>query len=305
MTPDAYTNKELFIEVGDGHELYVQDWGKKDAKIPFIYLHGGPGDRSKDKYKTQFDPLRQRVIFFDQRSSGRSLPLGQLQHNKTDDLIDDINTITSKLKIKKFILRGGSWGSCLALAYALENPKRVHAMVLDGVFTGSKREIDWLYQGGFKAFFPDAWAAYLGATPKSHHHNPTAYHYKRLLDGTEAQQKSSGYAYANLGGAIINLDDRFTPQNIEDFDPTSLRVEAYYLANNCFMPDRHILKQAHKLKMPVYLIQGRYDAVCPPQTAYELHQALPNSELIWTVSGHRSEREGWNIARSLMLELTR
>lgn len=311
MTPDAHTNKELFIEVDEGHELYVHDWGRADAKTPIIFLHGGPGGASKDRYKPTFDPERQRVIFFDQRGCGRSMPYGSLEHNTTDDMIGDITKIADKLGIEKFILKGGSWGSCLALAYALKHPERVKAMVLDGIFTGSQKEIDWLDQGMFQTFFPDVWQAYLDRTPENHRKNPSAYHFKRALEGTPQEQKESSHAYESLEGGVIQLDDRparfasFTQEDIDNYDPHGMRMEMYYMRNRCFMPDRYILDNAHKLSMPIYLVQGRYDMVCPPTTAYELHQQLPNSELIWTVNGHIPERESWTVIRTIMLELSK
>jgi len=304
MTPDEHTIQETFVEVGDGHTLYVQDWGNKHAHMPIISLHGGPGSASRDKYKNTFDPATQRVIFFDQRGCGRSLPFGSIEHNTTADLIEDIETIARHLHLEKFMLTGGSWGSCLALAYALKYPKRVHAMVLFGIFTGSQAEIDWIDKGGFRAFYPEIWEQYLQRTPKSHQHNPSAYHYPRVLGNDADAIKSSAYAYNCLEGAILGLDDRFTPDMYDDYDPTGTRIEIHYLANRCFMPDRHILQNAHKLAIPIWLVQGRYDCVCPPQTAYELHRALPNGHLAWATSGHRSEHEVWNLLRSTLAQLT-
>lgn len=304
MTPDSHTIQETFLEVGDGHTLYIHDWGNKTAKTPIIFLHGGPGDQSKDRHKLPFDPTRQRVIFFDQRGSGRSLPYGSLEHNTTQDLVEDIEKIASHLKLDKFILTGGSWGSCLALAYGLAHPERITAMVLSGIYTGSQAENDWILTGRFRTFFPDAWDAYLAATPKAHHANPSAYHYQRVMSGDEAAARESGYAYQTLEGSILSLDDRFTPGDPATYDPSSARIEMHYMRERCFMPDRYILNNAHKLTMPVWLVQGRYDMVCPPATAYELHQRLPNGELVWTTSGHRAEHEPHSVMHSLLLQLS-
>lgn len=304
MTPDEHTILETFVEVGNGHTLYVQDWGNKQAAMPVVSLHGGPGSASRDKYKNTFDPATQRVIFFDQRGCGRSLPFGSIEHNTTADLVDDIETIAKHLHLDRFVITGGSWGSCLALAYALKYLRRVHALVLFGIFTGSQAEIDWIDKGGFRTFFPETWEQYLLRTPKSHHHDPSAYHYQRALDTDPVAAKESAYAYACLEGAVLSLDDRFTPDTYDDYDPTGTRIEMHYLANRCFMPDRHILQNAHKLTMPVWIAQGRYDCVCPPQTAYELSKALPNSHLFMATSGHRSEHEVWNMVRSTLAHLT-
>jgi len=305
MTPDEFTNQELMLPVGHGHELYVFDWGNKTAKTPIIFLHGGPGGGVKDKYKNSFDPVAQRVIFFDQRGCGKSTPHGSLANNTTADLVEDIEKIADKLKLDKFIVTGGSWGSCLALAYALKYPERIKAMVLRGIFTGSQAEIDYIDQGHFAAYFPDVWDAYLDATPAKYRDDPSAYHTPRILGDDEQAMKESAYAYGNLEASVLSLDDRHTPPPLEDFDPTLARLEVHYMANRCFMPDRFIMDNTHKLKMPIYLIQGRYDMVCPPVTAYELNEKLPNSQLIWTVGGHSAgDRETWNVTRSVLLQLT-
>src|SRR4051812_19735118 len=129
MTPDQHTNQELMLAVGDGHELYIQDWGNSTAKTPIINLHGGPGSGSANRYRKYFDPNKQRVIFFDQRGAGKSTPFGSLEHNTTQDLVEDIEKIAQKLELDTFVLAGGSWGSTLALAYGIAYPKRVAGMV--------------------------------------------------------------------------------------------------------------------------------------------------------------------------------
>ncbi len=306
MTPDTYTISEQFLDVGDGHQLYIQEWGCADAQQTVLFLHGGPGGGCSDGYKQMFDPTRQRVIFFDQRGAGRSLPKGSLEQNTTADLVEDIRKILEHFGLTQVIITGGSWGSCLALAYGLKYPETVSAMVLRGIYTGSQSENDYLDNGLFRTFFPDVWQAYLDRTPPEHHANPTAFHVKQLASGNPDKIKASAYAYSELEGSLLALDDRHTPQNYEDFDPDAMKIELHYLQNGCFMPDRFILENAAKLTMPIWLVQGRYDAVCPPITAYELDQKLPNSELMWTVAGHRgSDRAIYDVMRTLLLTLTR
>jgi proline iminopeptidase len=268
-------------------------------------LHGGPGSNVKDRAKGFFDPQRQRVIFFDQRGCGKSLPYGSLENNTTDKLIEDISTIADHFKFDKFILVGGSWGSCLALAYALKHPDRVESMVLNGIFTGSASETEWLDNGMFKTFLPDVWERYLQATPPEHRDDPSAYHVKNILGDDAEAARLSGMAYSNLEGAACRLDDRFTPDPVDEFDIAGTRIETQYLANNCFMPDRYILQNAHQLTMPLWIVQGRYDMVCPPTTAYAISRVAPNAELVWTTSGHVPERESWNLIRTILLQLTK
>lgn len=304
MTPDEYTIKETFLDVGDGHQLYIQDWGNPKAKIPILFLHGGPGSGFNNRYRQRYDPTIERVIFFDQRGAGKSLPYGSLEHNTTTDLVEDIEKIAKHLKLEKFILTGGSWGSCLALAYALKYPKRVKDIVLQGIFTGSQSEIDYICKGKFVTFFPDVWEKYLATTPKDHHNDPSAYHFKRALGKDEEAAKKSAYIYENTEGALLSLDDRFIPDEYDEYDPSSIKIELHYLVNRCFLPDNYILDNAHKLTMPIWLVQGRYDMVCPPVTAYELHKKLLNSQLIWTTAGHGNDRPNYDATRTILLGLT-
>lgn len=295
------------LPIGDGHTLYVHDWGNPSAKLPIVRLHGGPGACSKDYNKLAFDPTKQRVIFYDQRGAGRSTPYGELTHNTTADLVEDLEKIAKKLRVKQFILTGGSWGSTLALAYAVAYPKRVHTLVVQGVFTGSAKEIAYLDKGLFRTHFPDAWQRFLDATPKNYRDDPTAYHFARIVGDDKKAAKESGWQYLNLEGSIAQIDDRFTPEpyDVETFDEVPIRTEVHYMLNGCFMKDRYILDNAHKLSMPVWIIQGRYDFVCPPMTAYELHQKAPRSNIIWTEAGHsRNDRGNADVLKTLLLQIS-
>lgn len=304
MNNDEFTISEKYIDTGDGHELYVQDWGYKDAKNPIVFLHGGPGSGVKDRYKQQFDPKNQRVVFFDQRGSGKSLPKGELKNNTTAKLVDDINLITTELKIKKFVITGGSWGSTLALVYGIHHPDKVTSMILRGIFTGRKSEIDFIEKGGYKHFYPDVWDQFCASVPKNKQKDPSSYHMKRLDNGSATDKKLSAYHYSIMEGSLLNLDDRFTPDPIEEFDESSSLIEMHYIKNNCFLSDNFVFENAHKLTMPIYLIQGRYDMVCPPITAYELNKVLPNSKLIWTQAGHGNDRSNHEVNSSLLMTIS-
>lgn len=299
MNPDKYTIKETHLNVGDGHKLYVQDWGNEKSVHPIIFLHGGPGSGCNDKHKKFFDPSRQRVIFFDQRGSGQSTPYGELNNNTTDDLVEDINKIADHLKLEKFILVGGSWGSCLALAHAIKYPKRVSGLVLRGIFTGSRDEINWINKGEFRTFYPEVWQKYLDDTPVEFHDDPSSYHLEQIQSSNSEQWKKSAYAMGNMECGVMTLDDRFTPDEYETYDPVPMIIEMTYMKNTCYMPDRYIIENAEKITAPVWLIQGRYDMVCPPKTAFELKDRIKNCELIWTISGHASEHETWNLIKTI------
>ena len=300
MTPDQYTITEKFIPVSDGFSLYTQEWGNKHAKTTIISLHGGPGSSSKDKNKILFDPKQHHVIFFDQRGGGQSSPVGDLTNITTDKMIDDITSVADAYKVDNFILTGGSWGSCLALLYGIQHPTRVTSMILNGIFTATQNEIEWIDNGQFKTFFPDVWDQYLAMTPKLHHHNPSAYHMQNAFNKDRDEAKKSAYAYSCMEGGAVALNDRFTPEDFSTFDPTGTLVEMHYLKNKCFIPEGYIRQNAHKLTMPIWFIQGRYDNVCPPVTAYELNKALPNSKLIWTIAGHAPEHETITVIKTLL-----
>ncbi len=291
MTEDQYTNQTFMLPVTHGHNLWVHDWGKKDAETVFFFLHGGPGSQCKDRHKLPFDPSKQRVIFHDQRGSGQSTPAGKWHHNTTQDLVEDITAIADKLGIETFVITGGSWGSTLALYYAIHNPERVSAAVVSGVWFGSKAENAWLDNGLWKMHFPDVWEKFAVSVPKEHRENPTEYCFKTAFGDDEVAAANATRLYGDLETALISLDDRHAPTPAKDYDPASMLIEMRYMEKGCFMPDRFIPHNAGKLTMPVHIVQGRYDFVCPPAAAYELHTLVPNSTLTWVQTGHAAEHE--------------
>lgn len=301
MTPDTHTISETMFDVGQGHQLYVQEWGNKKAKTTFMFLHGGPGSGCNDSHKLLFNPHKNRVIFFDQRGSGKSLPAGELKDNTTEHCINDIQVIANKFDLKTFVLVGGSWGSTLALAYGIAYPKTVQAMVLRGIFTGRQEEIEFLSKGGFRHFYPDVWERFAKSVPKEHQDSPSAYHGPRALGDNQKIAKESAYAYEQLEGSIMKLDDRYQAEEFEEFDPSGIRIEILYMQNKCFLSENHIFDNANKLTMPIWLVQGRYDAVCPPTIAYELHKKLPDSQLLWTLAGHGGgERANFDSTKTII-----
>ena len=302
MQADTYTNKEYMLNVGDGHHLYVQDWGNSNASTPTICLHGGPGGASKDRHKEIFNPNVHRVIFFDQRGSGQSTPKGSLEANTTQHLIDDISKIADTFGIVSFNLYGYSWGSALALAYAINYPERVSVITIGGTFTGSQAEIDWLDKGGFRMFYPDVWETYLKRTPAHYRNNPGAYHFDKVMHGSIEDQRASGYAYESLESGVIALDDRAIASNeiTEEYDPSGIRIEMHYMQNHCFLPDRYIFDNLSKIIMPVHIVHGRYDMVTPPAIAYELQAGLADCSLQWVISGHKAEHETQSVFRAII-----
>lgn len=285
MQRDKYTIEEKMIPVSDGHLLYVQVWGSKTAKTPIVFLHGGPGSGCSDDYKQLFDPNRDKVIFFDQRGSGRSTPAGSLVNNNTKKLITDINSITQLLGVDKFGIIGGSWGSCLALAYAIEYQEKLEFIIIRGVLTGRRSEIDFVDKGLYKTLFPDIWAQYQETVPGAFKTDPSSYHVPRILGSGLESAKKSAYAYATMENALAY---RIPKKMIsyEEFNPKPTIIENFYMNNLCFLPEGYIMQNAYKIKVSVCIVQGRYDVICPGSTAFEISNKLPNSKLIWTNTGH-------------------
>ncbi len=302
MKPDSNTIEEKIMSVGNGHKLYAQLWGNPNG-LPVVFLHGGPGSGCSDNHKSLFDPAYHKVLFFDQRGSGNSTPMGSLKHNTTEDLVADITKLTDEFGLERFVLTGGSWGSCLALVYAIQNPERVISLVIRGIFTGRQTEIEFLDQGRFQAFFPDVWENFAQSVPEKFRHDPGQYHQPRIFGDDPKAAKESAFEYSKMEGAVMSLDDRARTPAFEDFDPQAITVEMHYLVNNCFLEEGYVFTHAQELKMPVYLLQGRFDAVCPPYTAFELSKLLPNNRLIWTTAGHSgNDRANWEITKTLLRE---
>jgi len=302
MNNDEFTNDELMLDVGEGHKLFVVDWGNKDVKTPIVILHGGPGGCVKDEVKILFNPQIHRVIFFDQRGCGKSTPFGSRKNNTTEDLADDITKIAQHFGIKKFYLEGFSWGSTLALYYAITRPEMVAGLVIGGVFSGSPAEI-FVMQDTAKMFYPDLWNKMLDNTPSKYRNDPVAYHTAQALEGAEIEQKRSAYVMDCLEYGMMELDDRSPSDNFSEYDPSGMQIELHYLANDCFMPENYILENAHKIKVPTYIIQGRFDMVCPPDFAYKISKVIPKAKLYWTISNHRGEHEVTQVVRAILESL--
>jgi len=298
MNRDEFTNQEAMISVGDGYELWAMDWGLKDAKTPIIYLHGGPGSCSKDWKKQLFNPAVHRVIFFDQRGCGKSTPYGSRENNNTQKLAEDVTKVAKYFGIEKFILHGYSWGSCLGLYYAINSPEMLEALVIGGVFSGSRNEIFGMYDMA-KVFYPDLWDRVVADTPAENRGNPIEYHLDKSLNGTTDEQKKSTYVMDYLESGVAKLDDRDAPGLYDEYEPANMQIELSYLVTNCFMPEDYILENVSKISVPTYIVQGRYDLVCTPDFAYKISKLIPECKLYLTISNHFSEHENTNMFRSI------
>jgi proline iminopeptidase len=286
LSKDGNTIAECRIKTADGHhKLYVQEWGNPGG-VPILFLHGGPGGGCDDGHKNYFDPKRHRVIFLDQRGSGNSQPYGSLKNNETKYLVEDIELVRKKLSIPSWHVEGASWGSTLALCYAIKHPDKIKSLVILGVFLGTQAEIDWLEKGLYKNFYPEIYEQTRS---------------KKL----RYDNKSDQLAYLKMFSPLLGIDDR--PKNLppeDELDLESIKIELYYLNNNCFLPDNYILKNAGKITASATIIQGRYDMVCPPVSAYKLSRKLPDCKLHTTITGHLpSDRESSSVLKAILGQL--
>lgn len=297
---DEYTIKSGHLPVGNGHEVYFEQWGNKDAETPIIYFHGGPGHYFQAQYKYNFDPKQHQVIGFDQRGCGNSLPYGKLEKNTTADIIDDAVKILDGLGLDKAYVYGGSWGSTLALLFSIKHQNRTKATIATGIFTGSKSETEYIVKGFFKNFYPEVWQRFLDSVPANYKSDPIEYHYKILVGKEKVKIIESAKALLELEGPLLRFDwqgyrevkqDKDPEAKEPEFDYVPYQIYAHYLSNGCFLPDRYVIKNTGKIQTPLYIVQGRYDMVCPPATAYELHKAVPGSQLYMTLASHGHDPE--------------
>lgn len=271
------------LEVGDGHVLYFEESGKRDG-IPVLFLHGGPGSSCNASHHRFFDPARYRAILFDQRGCGRSRPRGGVAHNTTADLVADIERLRVHFGVDRWVLFGGSWGSTLALSYAQRWPERVLGMVLRGIFLATPAELAW-YCEGVRAFVPEAWEQFTRGIREPSTQRVLAYFGDALgsPEAATAAQRWSAYESAIMaigeasGGGVAEssaLTDR-------------ARVQLHFLCNGCFLT-APLIDGCADLRKPAIIVQGRRDLVCPPQTAYALHQVLHGSEFVMVEAGGHS-----------------
>lgn len=278
------------LDVGNGHKIYIEESGNPQG-IPVVFIHGGPGSGTKPKHRQFFDPQKYRIILFDQRGCGQSQYADALQANTTWDLVADMEKIRAHFGIDQWLLFGGSWGSTLGLAYAQTHPERCLGLILRGIFMGRQSEIDWLYSThGAAQFYPDQVNAFLQLIPESERTDLLASYAKRLFRSDPEVHLPAAQAWTAWEYGLSN----FIPNPVlEPIDPAIClpfaRLECHYFSNQCFFEDNQLINNAYKIAhLPTILIQGRYDMVCPPITAWELHQALPNSTLEWIQAGHHS-----------------
>jgi len=283
LYPEIEPYETGMLDVGDGHSLYWELTGNPNGK-PAVMLHGGPGGGSSPDHRRQWNPEKYKILVFDQRGCGKSTPYASLEANTTWHLVDDIEKLRTEVaKVDKWMVFGGSWGSTLALAYAEHHPERCLALVLRGIFLCRPSEIDWFLYG-LKAIFPEAWRTFSGYIPEAERGDLLTAFHQRLTDPDPAVHMPAARTWSVYEGSCSTLLPN--PALVADFasDRVALglaRIEAHYFRHDIFLPENFLLENAPRLKpIPGVIVQGRYDAVCPPVSADDLHRAWPEAEYI-------------------------
>ncbi|MGB0466823.1 MAG: prolyl aminopeptidase [Pontibacterium sp.] len=284
------------IAVDQRHTLYVEESGNAEG-IPVLFVHGGPGGGTSANQRCFFNPEKYRIILFDQRGCGQSTPHAELRDNHSQALIADMEIIRQQLNVSQWLLFGGSWGSTLSLLYAQTHPEPVSGLILRGIFLCRKQDIDWFYQRGASAIFPDHWQAYEQNIPAPERKDMLSAYYRRLTSDNEIARMAAAKAWSVWEGNCCTLNP--DTNIVEHFaDPhialAMARIEAHYFINQAFMEDNQLLQNAHRIRhIPTTIVHGRYDMVCPVEQAFALHQALPGATLhIVQAAGHSAFEPG-------------
>ena len=283
------------LDVDGGHRLYVEQCGNPDG-IPVIVLHGGPGGGCSPAMRRYFDPAEYRIVLFDQRGCGRSRPHASVEHNTTWDLVRDIETIRETLGIERWMVFGGSWGATLALIYAQSHPDRAAYLVLRGVFLMMKRELDWFYGGGAGQFFPDQWERFLAPIPQDEQHDLIGAYHRRLFSGDRGQETRHARAWTAWENALASISHEGPGgDSPADYARAFARLESHYFTNGGFLEeDGQILRDMPLIShIPGTVVQGRYDMICPPASAWALTRAWSRGELkLIGMAGHALSEPG-------------
>ncbi len=285
------------LQVSALHEIYYEQSGNPAGK-PVVVLHGGPGGGISPMLRQMHDPDVFRIVLFDQRGCGASTPHAELRENTTWDLVSDIEALREKLGIERWQVCGGSWGSTLALAYAQRHRERVMELVLRGIFTLRKKEVDWFYQFGASEIFPEAWRDFVAPIPESERHDMVGAYHKRLTGDDLAMQQLCAKAWSQWEGSALSLYPdqlRVARFGSDGFALAFARIECHYFINKGFFEvDGQLLRDMHLLSdVPGVIVQGRYDVVTPPVSAFDLARAWPQARLeIVPDAGHTATEPG-------------
>ena len=300
---------DFYLETGDGHKLAIYTRGNPNMP-PVIYLHGGPGAGMNEVDFNFFNLSKWYVIAFDQRGCGNSIPFGSLKNNLVPNGVDDIELIRKHFNIDKWVVFGGSYGSTLALSYAIANPSRTLALVIRGIFLARKEDIDWSFEeGGASLFHPDTFEEYKNFIPKEKQNNLVKSYYEIFSSNDEEKKRLACKKWANWENSLITLLPFKNPKEITSYDLSSALLECHFMMHNMgWKSDNYILDNVNKIEnIPTYIVQGRYDQDCPPIGAWTLKNKLKNVKYfkITEATGHLShEKENEKELKKIMIMLS-
>ncbi len=293
-----------FLEVDDIHSLYWEQSGNPDG-VPILLLHGGPGAGSTPAHRRFFDPDFYRIIIFDQRGAGRSAPLGCLEDNTLEHLIQDIEALRKRMGVERWHLFGGSWGSTLALAYAQTHPERCISLIMRGIFLMEQAEVDWFLYG-MKMIFPEAWEQFAAVIPEDRQDDLLSAYHELLTSPDDKKRMEAAIAWSLYETACSSLYPNYETITTDDQKAQAqalARIESHYFLNGVISEENSLTKGIDKIRsIPSTIIHGRYDVICPIHTAYHLHTIWPEADYIVVPdSGHSSLDDG---VRTRLIEAT-
>lgn len=293
MFPPIDPTRHGMLAVDDLHTLYWEESGNPDG-LPVLFLHGGPGGGTTPNHRRFFDPSFYRIILFDQRGAGKSTPLGEYRQNTTALLIEDIEKIRAMLGIAQWLVFGGSWGSTLALAYGEAHPVRCLGFILRGIFLGTRYEVNW-FMNGVKNFFPEVYEEFAHAMPVAERGDLMEAYAKRLFNDDPNVYLPAAKSWSRYEGACLFLEPQAEAIANFESDAVSIglgRLEAHYMRNAVFLEEDQLVRNVGKIQhLPSVIVQGRYDVICPPISAYRLHQAWQGSKLAMVATAGHSAME--------------
>lgn len=303
LYPEIEPFSKSWLKVSNLHQIYYEECGNPDG-IPVVFLHGGPGSGCNATQRRFFDSQHYRIVLLDQRGCGRSTPQGEVQANTTDELVDDIETLRNHLGIAKWHVFGGSWGSTLGLAYAVKHANQVISLVLRGIFLSRATELAW-FLGRVQQFYPEVWHSLISYLPENERHDVLSAYAKRIFSADAQINVPAATHWNAYESSMMRLkpleastsEATNTPEDLQkeqSIEVARARVQIHYVQHQCFVDGDALLKLAATLhRIPTVIVQGRYDMVCPPQTAWELARAMPHAEFIMVAdAGHSAMEPG-------------
>ena len=286
---------QQMLDVGDGHRIYVEQSGNPNG-LPVVVLHGGPGGGCSPMMRRYFDPAVYRIVLFDQRGCGRSRPHASVENNTTWHLVADIEYIRTTFGIDRWVVFGGSWGATLALVYAQAHPEEVAQLVLRGVFLSTQSELDWFYQGGAGAFWPDVWQEFASLIPEEERTDMICAYNRRLFSGDVMVETRYARAWASWENALASIDsDGSGGSGPAEYARAFARLENHYFTHGCFLSEaQQVLNNMDRIAdIPAVIVQGRFDMICPPVSAHKLASLWPASRLVLVAkAGHALSEPG-------------